>query len=206
MIREEERDMKLNENVIIKYLISHVGEETSTYEVVKESHGEEMIKNVDSLEWMDINDEVRKLAKLYGFKLDSSKYYGMVVGLPYNIPFVIIRKRGNKYDDPFMTMDRETSRKIADQNTPVKKRNKRELLTDEDYAKAVMDIAKKEVRKMSNEDKEFYLNHPDYTEHHFEYGMYLRNRYIHGKYEHVIADNMSDDIFETIIKLLRKRK
>lgn len=198
--------MKLNENVIIKYLISHVGEETSTYEVVKESHGEEMIKNVDSLEWMDINDEVRKLAKLYGFKLDSSKYYGMVVGLPYNIPFVIIRKRGNKYDDPFMTMDRETSRKIADQNTPVKKRNKRELLTDEDYAKAVMDIAKKEVRKMSNEDKEFYLNHPDYTEHHFEYGMYLRNRYIHGKYEHVIADNMSDDIFETIIKLLRNRK
>ena len=53
---------------------------------------------------------------------------------------------------------------------------------------------------------EFYLNHPDYTEHHFEYGMYLRNRYIHGKYEHVIADNMSDDIFETIIKLLRNRK
>ena len=198
--------MKLNQKAVIEYLISHVGEETSTYEVVKESHGEEMIKNVDSLEWMDINDEVRKLAKLYGFKLDSSKYYGMVVGLPYNIPFVIIRKRGNKYDDPFMTMDRETSRKIADQNTPVKKRNKRELLTDEDYAKAVMDIAKKEVRKMSNEDKEFYLNHPDYTEHHFEYGMYLRNRYIHGKYEHVIADNMSDDIFETIIKLLRKRK
>lgn len=198
--------MKLNQKAVIEYLISHVGEEVSTYEMIKSSHGEEEIKNIEQLEWMDIDDEVRKLAKLYGFKLDSSKYYGMVVGLPYNIPFVIIRKRGNKYDDPFMTMDRETSRKIADQNTPVKKRNKRELLTDEDYAKAVMDIAKKEVRKMSNEDKEFYLNHPDYTEHHFEYGMYLRNRYIHGKYEHVIADNMSDDIFETIIKLLRKRK
>ena len=196
--------MKLNQKAVIEYLISHVGEEVSTYEMIKSSHGEEEIKNIEQLEWMDIDDEVRKLAKLYGFKLDSSKYYGMVVGLPYNIPFVIIRKRGNKYDDPFMTMDRETSRKIADQNTPVKKRNKRELLTDEDYAKAVMDIAKKEVRKMSNEDKEFYLNHPDYTEHHFEYGMYLRNRYIHGKYEHVIADNMSDDIFETIIKLLRK--
>ena len=198
--------MKLNQKAVIEYLISHVGEEVSTYEMIKSSHGEEEIKNIEQLEWMDIDDEVRKLAKLYGFKLDSSKYYGMVVGLPYNIPFVIIRKRGNKYDDPFMTMDRETARKIADQNTPAKKRKKRELLTDEDYAKAVMDIAKKEVRKMSNEDKEFYLNHPDYTEHHFEYGMYLRNRYIHGKYEDVIADNMSDDIFETIIKLLRKRK
>lgn len=196
--------MKLNQKAVIEYLISHVGEEVSTYEMIKSSHGEEEIKNIEQLEWMDIDDEVRKLAKLYGFKLDSSKYYGMVVGLPYNIPFVIIRKRGNKYDDPFMTMDRETARKIADQNTPAKKRKKRELLTDEDYAKAVMDIAKKEVRKMSNEDKEFYLNHPGYTEHHFEYGMYLRNRYIHGKYEHVIADNMSDDIFETIIKLLRK--
>ena len=84
--------MKLNQKAVIEYLISHVGEEVSTYEMIKSSHGEEEIKNIEQLEWMDIDDEVRKLAKLYGFKLGSSKYYGMVVGLPYNIPFVIIRK------------------------------------------------------------------------------------------------------------------
>ena len=42
----------------------------------------------------------------------------------------------------------------------------------DDYYDHVLDIAKQEVTIMSSEDKEYYLNQPDYNEHHFNYGMY----------------------------------
>lgn len=62
--------------------------------------------------------------------MDSSKYDDMVVGLPYNIPFVIKRIpfgkekkiRGNKYDALFMNMDKETARVIANQNSPAERK------------------------------------------------------------------------------------
>lgn len=74
------------------------------------------------------------------------------------------------------------------------------------YDDIVREIAKIEFASMDDEDKEYYLNHPDYYEHHFDYGMYLRNKYIHNKIEGaVIADNMSHHIFDKIIELLRKR-
>ena len=51
--------------------------------------GEEM----DELELMDIDYAIRKNARKKGLKLDSSKYDGMVIGLPYNIGYVITRCR-----------------------------------------------------------------------------------------------------------------
>ena len=77
---------------------------------------------------------------------------------------------------------------------------------DEAYYDHVFDIARQEITIMSEEDKAYYLNHPDYDEHHFEYGMYLRNNYIYGKLKVLEPDNMSEDIFETIISLLKKDK
>ena len=76
----------------------------------------------------------------------------------------------------------------------------------DDYYDHVLDIAKQEVTIMSSEDKEYYLNHPDYNEHHFNYGMYLRNNYIHCKLNVIDPDKMSREIFETIISLLRKEQ
>lgn len=51
--------------------------------------GEEM----DELELMQIDYAIRKNARKKGLKLDSSKYDGMVIGLPYNIGYVITRCR-----------------------------------------------------------------------------------------------------------------
>ena len=81
---------------------------------------------------------------------------------------------------------------------------KKELFFD--YDEKVNEIAKKEVEKMSDKDKEYYLSHSDYDEHHFDYGMYLRNKYIHGKLIVPMPDSMSADIFEAIIVLLKKEK
>lgn len=53
--------------------------------------------------------------------------------------------------------------------------------------------------------KEYLLNNPDYYEHHFGYGMYLRNKYIHNKIEGaVMEDVMSENIFDKIIALLKQ--
>jgi len=51
--------------------------------------GEEM----DELDLMQIDYAIRKNARKKGLKLDSSKYDGMVIGLPYNIGYVITRCR-----------------------------------------------------------------------------------------------------------------
>lgn len=49
------------------------------------------------------------------------------------------------------------------------------------------------------------MNNPDYYEHHFGYGMYLRNKYIHNKIEGaVMEDVMSENIFDKIIALLKQ--
>lgn len=202
--------MKIYRKTIISYLYDHVGEEMTTYQLLEDCYGEETTKCLDSLELMRINARINEIAKTAGINLDSSDYDDMVVGLPYNIHFVIKRIpfgkekkiRGNKYDAPFMNMDRETAEKIANQNSPAERRM---IINGDDYYnKIVREIAEEEVNSMSDEDKEYYLNHPDYNEHHFGYGMYLRNNYIHDKIDVLSPDDMSADIFEEIIKLLNR--
>ncbi len=80
------------------------------------------------------------------------------------------------------------------------------LKGDEAYYDHVLDIARQEVKIISEKDKQHYLNHPDYDDHHFGYGMYLRNNYIYGKVKVLEPDEMSEDIFEMIISLLKKDK
>ena len=75
---------------------------------------------------------------------------------------------------------------------------------------SIDEIVEKEVSILSDEDKAFLLNHPDYLDHHFGYGMYLRNEYIHsgvlderdddGLPMLYIVDDMSDILFNRIIK------
>ena len=54
---------------------------------------------------------------------------------------------------------------------------------------SIDEIVEKEVSILSNEDKDYLLNHPDYFDHHFGYGMYLRNEYIHSG----VLDEGDDD-------------
>ena len=126
-------------------------------------------------DWMEIDEEVRIIAENNGFILDSSEHNDMLIELPYNINFVI---RG-----PLRMF-------MEDRN---------------DYQDILQKIAEKEVRNMSDEERTFFLQHHDYMEHHFDYGMYLRNRYVHGKYEAKWPDNVSEDIFNRIMELLREQ-
>ncbi len=73
---------------------------------------------------------------------------------------------------------------------------------------------KKEVSTLSDEDKAFLLNHPDYLDHHFGYGMYLRNEYVYsgvlderdddGLPMLYIADDLSEILFNEIVNRIRK--
>ena len=56
---------------------------------VYEIKGEEL----DEVELMEIDYAIRRNARKKGLKLDSSKYDGMVIGLPNNIGYVIKRCR-----------------------------------------------------------------------------------------------------------------
>lgn len=123
--------MKVYRKTIIEYLYDHAGEEMTTYQLLQNCYGEVAVKELDNLELMRIDRRITDIAKSVCISLDKSKYDEMVVGLPYNIPFVITRTpfgketkiRGNKYDAPFMSMDRETAKKIADQSTPIQSKD-----------------------------------------------------------------------------------
>ncbi len=72
----------------------------------------------------------------------------------------------------------------------------------------INEIADLEIRKLSEDDKKALLEHPDYQEHHFGYGMYLRNEYVHsGRLKEdsmlCLPDDLSEKIFMRIIRKLK---
>lgn len=48
---------------------------------------------LEDKEWFIIDELVRKRAKQHGLELDDSEYYMQIVGMPYNIPFVVRKRR-----------------------------------------------------------------------------------------------------------------
>ncbi len=81
---------------------------------------------------------------------------------------------------------------------------------------SIYEVAKKEVSDLSEKDKAFLLDHPDYDENHFGYGMYLRNKYIHtgileekdesGFVMHYMPDDLSEILFNIIINKLKEQE
>ena len=80
-----------------------------------------------------------------------------------------------------------------------------------DFTKDFVELQKEFVKKtaedafskLSKKDKKALLEHPDPVDHHFGYGMYIRNHYIHGKelpFPVAFADDLSAEIVEEIIK------
>ena len=62
------------------------------------------------------------------------------------------------------------------------------------------------LSELTNEDKEALLVNPDPIDHHFGYGMYIRNRFIHDKdlkFPVDSADYLSTEIVERIIRKLQ---
>ena len=86
--------MKLNEEKIVNYLKENVGESISTYWIIKESEAYEGdLKKLEPFDFMDLHEEVLKIARVNGYRLDFSAYEDMLVGLPHVIEGVIKRKR-----------------------------------------------------------------------------------------------------------------
>ena len=48
---------------------------------------------IDNCDLFEIDYAVRKNANKYGIILDSSNYDGMVIGLPYNIGYIVKRRK-----------------------------------------------------------------------------------------------------------------
>ena len=88
--------MKLNRNRIETYLSEHVGESITSWMLVKESGAYEGdMSRLSDKDLFEMDEEVRDIARANGYRLDSSAYRDMIVGLPWNIEFVIRKKRNH---------------------------------------------------------------------------------------------------------------
>ena len=89
--------------------------------------------------------------------------------------------------------------------------SKKDALIDflENEEKYVDEIAAKCLSEMTEEDKQVFREHPNPYEHHFGYGMYIRNQYLYGNelsVPAIIADNLSSRILEKIIDTILKEE
>ncbi len=70
----------------------------------------------------------------------------------------------------------------------------------------IEEVANKEINSMNEKEKKSFLGKPQYQ--HFGYGLYLRNKYIHGKKfdMRIDADGMSHQIFDRIVEKINIKK
>ena len=83
--------MELNEDKIIDFLENHVGEYATSYRLVKAIDAYEG-DDLDKEDLFELENQVRKIAERNGFELNKDHNKGKIIGLPWNIDFVI-RKR-----------------------------------------------------------------------------------------------------------------
>ncbi len=87
---QEEMQMKLNEKRIIEYLRNHVDEEISSYLLVQEAGASEKdLRELERNELFDMNDQVHRIARDNGFRLDMRKHADRLEGLPFVLDFKI---------------------------------------------------------------------------------------------------------------------
>lgn len=72
--------------------------------------------------------------------------------------------------------------------------------------KFIKSVAKDVIKGLSEKDKEYMKENPDSYHYHFSLGLYIRNKYIHGKKLPIAfwgdPDDLSGDILDEIIKRL----
>ena len=84
-------------------------------------------------------------------------------------------------------------------NKNINKSNRKEFIES---------VAKDVIMGLKEEDKEYMRNNPDPSMYHFTLGMYIRNKYIHGKklpFMVLQADDLSGEIIRLIIKKLTSK-
>ena len=70
-------------------------------------------------------------------------------------------------------------------------------------------VAQDVLLQLSDEDKDFLLEHPDPIDHHFGLGLYIRNNYIHGKKLGFFVfrpDSLSTTIVGRVIEIIQDEK
>ena len=84
-----------------------------------------------------------------------------------------------------------------------------QMTTTEYRNEFIRETAEDLIRNLSEEDREMILQNPDYVQHHFWLGLYIRNRYIYNNPDLSFwpyhADHISHDIFDCVVSLLRER-
>lgn len=71
----------------------------------------------------------------------------------------------------------------------------------------IRNTADKVIAELTQEDKDYLLEHPDPTEHHFGLGLNIRNQFIYGKdlgFPGVLPDALSAEIVEKVIAKLKQ--
>ena len=84
-------------------------------------------------------------------------------------------------------------------------------LLDEEVKEEIVKIVNNELEILTDEEKQYLLDHSDYVEHHFFYGLHLRNTYIYGNEKikdigFFDADELSHIIFDKIIDAIKNSK
>lgn len=77
--------------------------------------------------------------------------------------------------------------------------------TDSSVESFLTETATDIVSKLDDDDKQFLLENPDYTEHHFGFGLWIRNTYIHDHNLPVVfcqPDELSALVFDRVIQML----
>ena len=70
-------------------------------------------------------------------------------------------------------------------------------------------VARECIADMTDEERIHFVGNPDPYEFHFGYGMYIRNKYIHGKnlgFFYGMADDLSHRIIVKIIELVNQKE
>ena len=81
------------------------------------------------------------------------------------------------------------------------------MLTLEEYNRFIEESANDLLKSLSKEDKEALQKAPDYATQHFGLGLYIRNKYVHGRSADDAlpfrADTVSHMIYDRMIEKLQ---
>lgn len=87
--------MELNEGKIVEFFENHVGEYATSYRLVKYLDAYEG-EDLDSENLFELEDQMHRIAERNGFELNKDHNRDKIIGLPWNIDFVIVKRDEEK--------------------------------------------------------------------------------------------------------------
>lgn len=94
--------MELNEEKIIEFLENHVGENATSYRLVKAIDAYEG-DDLDKEDLFELENQLHRIAERNGFELNKDHNKDKIIGLPWNIDFVIRKRDEEKIADEILS-------------------------------------------------------------------------------------------------------